>query len=586
MASRRVCLLGALFAVLSVAIEGHSASSEASVASKARRQLKEEPNPNDGYDYMQHGFDWPGLQEGGTTKYPACSGSNQSPIDINTNQLMEPSSRSGTSAVSLNGLNVDGAQADGITLTNAKVDLEQGMKVTFDQPAANLPTIEIGGTTKSFVPIQFHFHHFLSEHTINGIHYPLELHIVMQEQDPADVATAQLAVIGIMYKYGEEDPFLKRLQETAQSNGEAGDKNVELNSFSINVARDLLPESDLTYYGYDGSLTTPGCDERVKWHVFKEARTVSVAQLKVFSEVTLAAHPEATVTNNRVIQPLNGRKVYEYKGEPNDKYNYVQHGFDWRDNGLDSCAGDVQSPIDIVTSTLQAGSSRSDVSSVNLNDLNTDAFTLTGNTVNIGQGMQINFGDPPAGDLPVIRIGTRDVTFRPLQVHWHFFLSEHTVDGVHYPLEAHIVMKDNDNLGDSAGQLAVIGIMYKYGDADPFITDMQKRVSDKIASGAITYGQSGVSLNNPDDPFNVNIKNNFLPSELGYAGYDGSLTTPPCSEIVKWHVFLEPRTVSVEQMEVFADVTLNSNPGATVTTNRMIQPLEGRTVYGYNGAAA
>nr|P54212.1 RecName: Full=Carbonic anhydrase; AltName: Full=Carbonate dehydratase [Dunaliella salina] len=589
MGSRRITLLGALFAVLAVAIEGrtlltHNLKAEAAetvdavssvVAGSAGRQLLVS-EPHD-YNYEKVGFDWTGgvCVNTGTSK--------QSPINIETDSLAEESERLGT-ADDTSRLALKGLLSSSYQLTSeVAINLEQDMQFSFNAPDEDLPQLTIGGVVHTFKPVQIHFHHFASEHAIDGQLYPLEAHMVMASQNDG---SDQLAVIGIMYKYGEEDPFLKRLQETAQSNGEAGDKNVELNSFSINVARDLLPESDLTYYGYDGSLTTPGCDERVKWHVFKEARTVSVAQLKVFSEVTLAAHPEATVTNNRVIQPLNGRKVYEYKGEPNDKYNYVQHGFDWRDNGLDSCAGDVQSPIDIVTSTLQAGSSRSDVSSVNLMTLNTDAFTLTGNTVNIGQGMQINFGDPPAGDLPVIRIGTRDVTFRPLQVHWHFFLSEHTVDGVHYPLEAHIVMKDNDNLGDSAGQLAVIGIMYKYGDADPFITDMQKRVSDKIASGAITYGQSGVSLNNPDDPFNVNIKNNFLPSELGYAGYDGSLTTPPCSEIVKWHVFLEPRTVSVEQMEVFADVTLNSNPGATVTTNRMIQPLEGRTVYGYNGAAA
>nr|1Y7W_A Chain A, Halotolerant alpha-type carbonic anhydrase (dCA II) [Dunaliella salina]1Y7W_B Chain B, Halotolerant alpha-type carbonic anhydrase (dCA II) [Dunaliella salina] len=275
----------------------------------------EEPNPNDGYDYMQHGFDWPGLQEGGTTKYPACSGSNQSPIDINTNQLMEPSSRSGTSAVSLNGLNVDGAQADGITLTNAKVDLEQGMKVTFDQPAANLPTIEIGGTTKSFVPIQFHFHHFLSEHTINGIHYPLELHIVMQEQDPADVATAQLAVIGIMYKYSENgDAFLNSLQTQIEGkigDGTAsyGDTGVSIDN--INVKTQLLPSS-LKYAGYDGSLTTPGCDERVKWHVFTTPREVTREQMKLFVDVTMGAHAGADVVNNRMIQDLGDREVYKY----------------------------------------------------------------------------------------------------------------------------------------------------------------------------------------------------------------------------------------------------------------------------------
>jgi carbonic anhydrase len=49
---------------------------------------------------------------------------------------------------------------------------------TWVKPTENLPKITFDGVEEEFVPLQTHFHHFLSEHTIDGVHYPLETHLV------------------------------------------------------------------------------------------------------------------------------------------------------------------------------------------------------------------------------------------------------------------------------------------------------------------------------------------------------------------------------------------------------------------------
>nr|ACL31663.1 carbonic anhydrase 2 [Dunaliella viridis]ACL31665.1 carbonic anhydrase 2 [Dunaliella viridis] len=319
----RLALLGAaLLCALAVSTQGHPGSDEASGRKLLDSHLI---RPSDKYNYRELGYDW---RNAGLNN---CAGDMQSPVNIMRGALADPADRTDASEIDLRGMGASDTYVignSGSDQPGVKINLEQDMQLTFESenlPGAQKPQIRIpksADSLKTFTPLQLHFHHFLSEHTVNGKHFPLEAHLVMKDED-----SDQLAVIGILYEYTEEetqdDPFIDRLQDLAKdlvANGASwGDNGVDTSSvrpdFQIDVRDDLLPTegtNPLAHYGYDGSLTTPPCDERVKWFVFANTRKVSPAQMKVFADATLNAHPSAAITNNRVIQPLNQRQVYNY----------------------------------------------------------------------------------------------------------------------------------------------------------------------------------------------------------------------------------------------------------------------------------
>jgi len=112
-----------------------------------------------------------------------------------------------------------------------------------------------------------------------------------------------------------------------------------------------------------------------------------------------------------------------------------------------------------------------------------------------------------------------------LQFHFHYE-SEHTINGKHLPLEVHFVHK-------RGGKLAVIGVMIEEGASNPLLEQFLWDFPEN----------EGVFTSN----------DNYDPSDLlgdtkHFWYYDGSLTTPPCSEIVKWTVMEDYITASHEQI--------------------------------------
>jgi len=143
---------------------------------------------------------------------------------------------------------------------------------------------------KKFYLKQFHFH-TPSEHTVNGKHYPLELHLVHADEE------GNLAVLGVFFKVGKENPVLDKVLGVApDEKGQKTPLKTALNPY------DLLP-ANKEYYRYTGSLTTPPCSEGVRWFVFKEVLELSQEQLKRFEELM--------GKNNRPVQPVNARRVME-----------------------------------------------------------------------------------------------------------------------------------------------------------------------------------------------------------------------------------------------------------------------------------
>ncbi|WP_439816641.1 carbonic anhydrase [Zavarzinia sp. CC-PAN008] len=139
--------------------------------------------------------------------------------------------------------------------------------------------------------------------------------------------------------------------------------------------------------------------------------------------------------------------------------------------------------------------------------------------------------------------------FELLQFHFHH-PSEHRIDGQGFDLECHLVHKA------PSGALAVLGVFMTPGRALPALEPLWSVMPDtagveRAAAGTI-------------DPAGL------VPQGRGVFRYEGSLTTPPCSEGLVWTVFRDPVEVSAEQIAAFATLfPMNARP---------IQPLNGRTL--------
>ena len=138
-----------------------------------------------------------------------------------------------------------------------------------------------------FTLVQFHFH-TPSEHLLGGAAYPMEYHLV--HRNDAD----ELAVVGVLVQWGAQNETLQPIFADLPGAGESVERDGTLNP------AELLP-ANRTMVRYNGSLTTPPCSERVRWHVMLTPVQLSKPQVSAFSSV----HPGSS----RPTQDGNGRSV-------------------------------------------------------------------------------------------------------------------------------------------------------------------------------------------------------------------------------------------------------------------------------------
>ena len=151
-------------------------------------------------------------------------------------------------------------------------------------------TLRIGDHLYSLA--QFHFH-TPSEERIHGKPYDMVAHLVHKD------TAGKLAVVAVLFRKGHANAALKPVLDNMPI--AAGPEHL-VTGLAFNVA-DLLP-ARRGYYHFAGSLTTPPCSEGVAWYVLKSPVEVSAAQLQQLHK--LYRH------NNRPVQPLNGREVFEH----------------------------------------------------------------------------------------------------------------------------------------------------------------------------------------------------------------------------------------------------------------------------------
>ena len=198
------------------------------------------------------------------------------------------------------------------------------------------------------------------------------------------------------------------------------------------------------------------------------------------------------------------------------------------------CDGKSQSPIDIITASV--------IKSTDFKESKFNYGKSKVNIINNDHTVQFN-----VDGKNMVNLNGKD--YKLLQFHYHA-LSEHTIDGKHFPLEVHFVHKHSDT------DFAVLAIMYIEGNEN----ELFKKYLEKFPTKKGEY--------KTDETIDLL---SLFPKNKSYYHYNGSLTTPPCSEIVSWYVFNNPVEASKKQIAKFSKILHNNYRPNLPLNNRKIE---------------
>ena len=227
-----------------------------------------------------------------------CGGQRQSPININTNTL------------------VNNASLVALTFSNWNESVSgnwsnNGHTLKFT-PSPYDPVATTTTHLGQYQLAQFHFHWGASdstgsEHLVNNFQYSGELHFVHFLPGGDKTSGSYYTVVGVLLR-SDSSMALSGIWQTLNVDPPP-DFDMEEELFGV-VYQSMLP-NDRSYYHYEGSLTTPLCNEVVQWYVLNT--TVSVpAQFFVTLRKTQTSNGSLLLQNYRNVQELNGRSVYRY----------------------------------------------------------------------------------------------------------------------------------------------------------------------------------------------------------------------------------------------------------------------------------
>ena len=290
------------------------------------------------------------------------NGRRQSPIDIKTNKVRR------MHASPLGYVSVDFSTNDANSQRQSQASKKnlgfvklknKGHGVGFSSDSWSHLRLLGAGLNRVYKPVEFHFHwgmdkvHGGSEHRVDGVKWPVELHMVHIANKFVDVKEAllsgeadALAVIGVFIDVVEEkggvdestagsgdhdyiieddeefenrydhqhpqqqstsyplEPLVDAFSHIVDSEKEV---IVDLRDVSID---DLLPEDRRSFWRYDGSLTTPDFDEIVVWTVMQQPLELPEAFMAELAKVR-DSKGQKMRGNARVVQPLKLRTVWE-----------------------------------------------------------------------------------------------------------------------------------------------------------------------------------------------------------------------------------------------------------------------------------
>jgi carbonic anhydrase len=251
---------------------------------------------------------------------------------------------------------------------------------------------------------------------------------------------------------------------------------------------------------------------------------VMLAFLAVAASLALAAaHPPAPPAGHA------GSHHWSYSGDEGPSH-WARLDSQYRLCG----SGKKQSPINIRSNAVYRGEAP---------PLEFDYRPARATIEDNGHSVQIDY--EPGSTLHV-----GHESYELVQFHFHH-PSEERVDGKRFDMVAHLVHRS------PGGELAVVAVLMKVGRENPLLNSVWRHLPPPGKHGA-TEGASVIDVRD------------LIPANHAYFSYVGSLTTPPCTEGVRWFVVKTPIEISKDQLDVFAARYPNDA--------RPVQKLNGRHV--------
>jgi len=480
--------------------------------------------------------------------------------------------------------------APSINWTTQKVNLENNghtVVMNIRTPNSGNNTLSggmeysIAGITKTYTILQCHFH-YGSEHFIGHEQSAFEAHCVHKLE--GSNFGQRYGVFGTFFKVSTtESTYLKQIEDDLPSQPSrrlsgpsnvfgdplhpetgrrmAGSRLANFNTafdFTKLVADMKLQDTDALqhYWNYEGSFTTPPCTEAVDFYIYQTKAHMTQAQLDKFKAAIAWGSPTDPAGNFRPPQPFKNRAIYGCTTEPPSRLNdhwYPYQASTWGTAvGIDSnpvCnGGSMQSPIDFAACLAPMDQQALQIS---WKASQTVDFKNNGHTVVLEM----------ESDAGLMTSATRE--YKLLQCHFHWG-SEHTVGGKQYPFEAHCVHQQSGT--EEAPHYGVFGVFFEVGSTtNSFLADLtgnlpqtSRRLSTastglnvfgepmaaagrRLASGGTSTTVTGLNVNK--------LYNGVSLSQ--FWNYQGSFTTPPCTEAVDFYIMMQPAYLTMAQLNSF-----------------------------------